>query len=251
MAKTRTAPLGPLRAARPRSRPVLEVGSDRSATRAREDYVKAVYQLGDDGPVKAADVARHLGVSPVSVSKAKHALQRDGLLESDETSTSVLRLTRAGRELAIAVVRRHRLLETFFHRLLEVPLDRLHAEAERIEHAISEDIAQRLARLLEHPPHDPHGHPIPYSLGAARHASARRLTSVPAGERVEIASLDDRDARAVRALAEAGVLPGLSTVVVANDKRGVSLRWGKGEVVLPAHEAAMVRVSPLPKGRRR
>ena len=123
-------------------------------------------------------------------------------------------------------------------------------EAERIEHAISEDIAQRLARLLGHPAHDPHGHPIPYSLGAARHASARRLTSVPAGERVEIASFDDRDARAVRKLAEAGVLPGLSAAVVANDDRGVSLRWERGEVVLPAHEAATVRVSPLPKERR-
>jgi DtxR family Mn-dependent transcriptional regulator len=250
MAKTRTVPLGPSRAARPCSRPLLEVGSDRSATRAREDYVKAVYQLGNDRPVKAADVARHLGVSPVSVSKAKHALQRDGLLESDETSTSLLRLTRPGRELAISMVRRHRLLETFFYRLLQVPLDRLHAEAERIEHAISEDIAQRLAQLLGHPSHDPHGHPIPYRLGATQHENARRLTSVPAGERVEIASLDDRDAGVVRALAEAGVLPGLSTAIVANDKSGVSLRWDKGEAVLPVRQAAMVRVSPLPKGRR-
>jgi DtxR family Mn-dependent transcriptional regulator len=245
-----------MHAAKPPSRtrakrdPVLEAGSDRSATRAREDYVKAVYQLGDDGPVKAADVARHLGVSPVAVSKAKRSLQRDGLLEADEAATSVLRLTRSGRELAVAMVRRHRLLETFMHRLLGVPLERVHAEAERIEHAISEDIAQRLAELMGNPARDPHGHAIPYSLGEARRSGGPRLTSVSPGTRVEISSLDDRDAHAVRALADAGVLPGLRAAVLAGDGQRVRLRCGKREIVLPAHQAAMVRVVEVARGRR-
>ena len=229
--------------------PVLEAGSDRSATRAREDYVKAVYQLGDDGPVKAADVARHLGVSPVSVSKAKRSLQREGLLDADEASTNVLRLTRAGRELAVAMVRRHRLLETFLHRLLGVPLERVHAEAERIEHAISEDVAQRLAQLMGNPACDPHGHAIPYTLAQARRGGDPRLTSVPAGTRVLVSSLDDRDAHAVRALADAGVLPGLRAAVVAGDGQRVRLRCGTRELVLTAHQAAMVRVE-VTRGRR-
>ncbi|MGP6157591.1 MAG: metal-dependent transcriptional regulator [Vulcanimicrobiaceae bacterium] len=239
-------------AKRPRSRrdPVLEVGSDRSATRAREDYVKAVYQLGDDGPVKAADVARHLGVSPVSVSKAKRSLQRDGLLDADEASTNVLRLTRAGRELAVAMVRRHRLLETFMHRLLGIPLERVHAEAERIEHAISEDIAQRLAELMGNPACDPHGHAIPYSLGEARRSHDPRLTSVSVGTHVLVSSLDDRDAAAVRALSEAGVLPGLRAAVLAGDDQRVVLRCGKREVALSAQHAARVRVVEVPRGRR-
>jgi DtxR family Mn-dependent transcriptional regulator len=244
------SPSSPARRTRTKRDPVLEVGSDRSATRAREDYVKAVYQLGDDGPVKAADVARHLGVSPVAVSKAKRSLQRDGLLDPDEASTSVLRLTRAGRELAVAMVRRHRLLETFMHRLLGVPLERVHAEAERSEHAISEDVAQRLAQLMGSPAHDPHGHAIPYSLGEARRSSDPRLTSVAAGSRVLISSLDDRDAQAVRALADAGVLPGLRAAVLAGDGQRVRLRCGRREIELPLHQAAMVRVVEVARGRR-
>ncbi|MGB8204932.1 MAG: metal-dependent transcriptional regulator [Candidatus Baltobacteraceae bacterium] len=229
---------------------MLEAGSDRSATRAREDYVKAVFQLGDDGPVKAADVARHLGVSPVAVSKAKRALQRDGLLEPDAAASSVLRLTRAGRELAVAMVRRHRLLETFMHRLLGVPLERVHAEAERIEHAISEDVAQRLARLMGNPARDPHGHAIPYTSAAARQAGDQRLSAVPAGTRVLISSLDDRDARALRALAGAGILPGVRAAVLAGDGQQVRLRCGKREIVLPAQQAALVRVVESARGRR-
>jgi DtxR family Mn-dependent transcriptional regulator len=250
MGNIRTKASTAVKRTRSKRDPVLEAGSDRSATRAREDYVKAVYQLGDDGPVKAADVARHLGVSPVAVSKAKRSLQRDGLLEPDEASTSVLRLTRAGRELAVAMVRRHRLLETFMHRLLGVPLERVHAEAERIEHAISEDIAQRLAALMNNPARDPHGHAIPYSLSEARRSGEPRLTSVAAGTRVLISSLDDRDANVVRALADAGVLPGLRAAVVAGDEQRVRLRCGSREIVLSAHHASRVRVVEVARARR-
>src|SRR6516164_3108075 len=108
---------------------LLTVGSDRSAARAREDYVKAIYQLGAGEPVRAAALARYLKVSRVSVSKAKRQLEAEGLLAA-QSPLQPLRLSKRGSKLAVAMVRRHRLLETFLHRALGVPLERVHAEAE-------------------------------------------------------------------------------------------------------------------------
>jgi DtxR family Mn-dependent transcriptional regulator len=221
------------------------MGSDRSPMRAREDYVKVIYQLGDGEPVKAADVARYLGVSRVSVSKAKHALERDGFLEK-RTSTDRLRLTRSGRKLAVSIVRRHRLLETFLHRLLAIPLERVHAEAERMEHTISEDIALRLAQLLGHPERDPHGHRIPYGDDDACSDRLPPLTSVEVGTRVRVISLDDRSDEAVRSLVVAGIRPGLVVTVESRDALVVRIRWGNHRTALLLAHAAALRIVAAP-----
>jgi DtxR family Mn-dependent transcriptional regulator len=223
---------------------MLEVGSDRSSIRAREDYVKAIYQLGYSEPVKAADVARYLGVTPVSVSKAKRLLERDGLLERSDKPTDRLALSRQGRELAVGIIRRHRLLETFLYRSLDVPLELLHAEAERIEHVISDDIAERFAKYLDYPTRDPHGHVIPYKED--EDAFDRRLPSLvdlAAPREIRVVSLDDREAAPVRALADAGVLPGLEATLSAVGSDTVELAWDGHHVRLPAMQAALVRVA--------
>ncbi len=221
---------------------MLEVGSDRSSTRAREDYVKAIYQLGYPEPVKAADIARYLGVTPVSVSKAKRFLERDGLLEKSDKPTDRLALSKRGRELAVGMIRRHRLLETFLFRALEVPLELLHAEAERIEHVISDDIAARFAKHLGYPGSDPHGHVIPYRDEDAQAHRLPALTDVAAPRLIRVVSLDDRDADSVRALADARVLPGLVATLVATHPGTVRLRWKDGDAKLPSSQAALVRV---------
>ncbi len=224
---------------------VLAIGSDRSASRAREDYVKAIHQLGDGGPVKAAGLARYLGVSRVSVSKAKRLLEDDGLLERSATPSSPLHLSARGRKLAIAMVRRHRLLETFLHRLLDVPLARVHAEAERIEHVISDDIALRIAEVLGRPECDPHGHPIPYGDRDSRAEPTKSLASVPVGARARVVSLDDRDDEAIEALAAARVLPGVSLLVESKDARRLRVRCADCTIALLIGHAAMVRVATL------
>lgn len=221
---------------------ILSVGSDRSPARAREDYVKAIYQLGADGPVRAAALARYLKVSRVSVSKAKRALQAEGLLEHARVASQPLRLSGRGYKLAVAMVRRHRILETFFHRALHMPLERVHAEAERIEHAISDDVALRIATLLHHPQSDPHGHPIPYGDTVPVRKPLPTLASLSVGSRVRVVSLDDRNDDAVAALATAGVLPG-STLRVERKERGrVFVRRGSRTLALLRSHAAMVRV---------
>ena len=224
------------------SRELLCVGSDRSPARAREDYVKAIYQLGAGGPVRAAALARYLNVSRVSVSKAKRLLESDGLLEHRKQPSQPLCLSNRGNKLAVAMVRRHRLLETFLHRALGMPLDRIHAEAERIEHVISDDIALRIAALLRHPRSDPHGHPIPYGDGVVPRKPLPTLASLAAGSKARVVSLDDRDDEAVAALAAAGVLPGSTLRVERNDRGRVFVRRGNRVVALRRYHAEMVRI---------
>ncbi|HEY1867631.1 MAG TPA: metal-dependent transcriptional regulator [Candidatus Cybelea sp.] len=221
---------------------LLSVGTDRSPARAREDYVKAIYQLGADGPVRAAALARYMHVSRVSVSKAKRQLEADGLLEREREPFDPLRLSRRGRKLAVAMVRRHRLLETFFHRALRVPLERVHAEAERVEHVISDDVAIRIAALLGRPSHDPHGHPIPYGDDLHAHGPLPALADLRAGDRASVVSLDDRDDAAVALLARCGLLPGARLVVQRTDGARVVVRLGKRAVTLRRVHAAMVRI---------
>jgi DtxR family transcriptional regulator, Mn-dependent transcriptional regulator len=221
---------------------LLTVGSDRSPTRAREDYVKAIYQMGAGEPVRAAAVARYLAVSRVSVSKAKRLLESEGLLEHS-TAIEPLRLSRRGRRLAVAMIRRHRLLETFLHTTLRVPLERVHAEAERIEHAISDDVAWRIADLLQRPACDPHGHPIPYGDSLPKTKPLATLADLCAGSRTKVISLDDRDDDGIAAVAAVGVLPGASLRVETSDAARVVVRIGKRRLTLRRRHAAMVRVA--------
>jgi len=221
---------------------LLAVGGDRSPTRAREDYVKAIYQMGAGEPVRAAAVARYLAVSRVSVSKAKRLLESDGLLEPT-AAAEPLRLSRRGRKLAVAIIRRHRLLETFLHTTLRLPLERVHAEAERIEHAISDDVAWRIAALLQRPACDPHGHPIPYGDTLPKAKPLATLASLRAGERARVVSLDDRDDDGVAALAAKGILPGTMLSVEAADANALVVRCRKRRLTLRRRHAAMVRVA--------
>jgi DtxR family Mn-dependent transcriptional regulator len=222
---------------------LLTVGSDRSPSRAREDYVKAIYQLGGGAPVRAAAVARYLNVSRVSVSKAKRLLEAAGLLEAQATPAQPLQLSRKGRALAVAMVRRHRLLETFLHRSLSVPLERVHSEAERIEHVISDDLALRIATFLDQPRSDPHGHPIPYDDAPAAIGPLHTLAGVGVGARARVVSLDDRDDEAVGALAAAGVLPGTTVRVERSDRARLRVRCGKRVVSVSRRHAEMVRIA--------
>lgn len=228
---------------------MLEVGLDRSPMRAREDYVKAIHQLDDGRPVKAADVARYLGLSRVAVSKAKRLLAQEGLLESTDRRTESLRLTARGREMAVAMMRRHRLLETFLHRSLGVPLDRLHTEAERLEHVLSDDIAGRLATFLGMPTRDPHGHAIPYGSADGREPEYPTLAARSVGAVVEIMTLDDRDATAMQAFVKEDVLPGMHGRIVARDDAAIVVRFGARDARVAREHASFVHVrTPSERG---
>jgi len=211
---------------------MVNIGADRSPDRARQDYVKVIYQLGQETPVRAAELARHLGVTRASVSKFKRMLEHERLLHPSRRPTDALRLTRKGQQLALRMVRRHRLVETFLHATLRVPLERVHDEAERIEHAISDDISTRLARFLDNPVADPHGHRIPDGFAKQKKPAEQALTTTAVGAKIVITSIDDRDAHTVRKLASLGVLPGMRAVIISNDGERVQLRARRRRIAI-------------------
>ena len=216
--------------------------------RARQDYVKAIYQLGGGEPVSAAELARYLGVSRAAVTKFRRVLAADGLASEATRRTDPIRLTRQGLSLASAMLRRHRLVETFLHASLDVPLDVVHDQAEAIEHVISDDVADRLERFLGHPTADPHGHPIGRPL---RGRTARRvvLSEVPAGSAVRIAGIPDRDPAVVRQLMGQRVLPGLVARVVRSAPDRVELQSARSRHRVDARAAAAIDVEVV-RGRR-
>lgn len=214
---------------------------DRSRERACEDYVKAIYHLTGEAPVRAAELARYLGVSRASVSQSRRVLAEAGLVKASKGRTDTLRLTAKGLALGVRMARRHRLIETFLHRTLMVPLDRVHADAERIEHAISDDITGRLAEFLGNPTMDPHGHPIPSASSHGYGSAERRLVDVEPGESIVIVAIDDRDKNVVRYLDARAVLPGMRAVVARKSARSVTLRVGRKLLAIPARAARQVR----------
>jgi DtxR family transcriptional regulator, Mn-dependent transcriptional regulator len=176
-------------------------------SRATEDYLKAIYHLGTHGdPVTTGLLAHELGVSSPSVSAMVKRLQDGELI--DRSDARSIRLTGAGEREALRVVRRHRLLETFLARALGVPWDEVHAEAELLEHALSERLEQRIDAALGHPTHDPHGDPIPPRDGPHTEEWGVSLENVPAGSRFRVERVSDRDSAALRHLGRLGVVPG-------------------------------------------
>ena len=187
-------------------------------TRAGEDYLKAIYHLTARGePVTTGLLAHELGVASPSVTAMVKRLT-DGALV-DRTGGRALHLTDAGEREALRVVRRHRLLETFLARTLGVPWDEVHAEAELLEHVLSDRLEERIDALLGHPTHDPHGDPIPPRHGAHHEGWGMALDAVPAGARFRVQRVSDRDSAALRHLGELGVRPGVCLLYTSPSPR--------------------------------
>jgi len=139
---------------------------------AAEDCLKAIHQSATGGePVAPGALAAVLRVTPAAVTKMLRRLSALRLV--DHPRYRGARLTPAGRRVAAEILRHHRLLELYLSQALGYPLDRVHAEAEVLEHAISEDFEERIDRLLGHPTLDPHGHPIPPRAGRKSHKRRR------------------------------------------------------------------------------
>jgi DtxR family transcriptional regulator, Mn-dependent transcriptional regulator len=181
-------------------------------SRATEDYLKAIYNLAHRGtPVTTGLLAQELGVSAPSVSAMVKRLEDGRLLVRPDSRS--LQLTDSGERAALRVVRRHRLLETFLARVLDVPWDEVHAEAELLEHALSDRLEQRIDAALGHPSHDPHGDPIPPREGPHEEGWGEVLDAAPAGCRFRVDRVSDRDSAALRYLGQLGVFPGVVLTV--------------------------------------
>src|SRR5262245_30247575 len=155
-----------------------------------EDYTKAIYALEDrHGVASTTALAERLGVSAPAVSAMVKKL--DGLGYVQHVRYRGVRLTPEGRRVALEVLRHHRLLETYLVEELGVPWDRVHAEAEVLEHVLSEGLEARIAAKLGEPTHDPHGDPIPAPDGSVEESETVPLDSLAKGERARFVRVSD------------------------------------------------------------
>ena len=192
-------------------------------SRATEDYLKAIYSLAHRGEtVTTSGLAHELGVSSPSVSAMVKRLEDSSLLSRPDSRS--LHLTDSGERAALRVVRRHRLLETFLHRMLGVPWDEVHAEAELLEHAVSDRLEERIDTALGRPTHDPHGDPIPPRHGPHTEVWGMALATAPTGARFRVERISDRDSAALRYLGELGIRPGVVIAVEEQEPFG-GPRW--------------------------
>lgn len=172
-----------------------------------EDYLKTIYELERVGdPASTNDIAVRLAISPASVSGMVRRLADQGLITHEPYRG--VRLTGAGRQAALRTLRRHRILECYLTEVLGYPWDRVHEEAERLEHAASEELIERMAAALGDPVQDPHGAPIPTRDGKVEEATLRSLAEVAPGERLRVRRVEDEEAERLRYLAELGIRPG-------------------------------------------
>jgi DtxR family Mn-dependent transcriptional regulator len=192
------------------------------------DYVKAVWDLEGMGAASTKDVATRLAISPASVTNMFARLQEMGLVEYERYRGATL--TDRGREEALRLVRRHRLIETFLLEHLGYDWQEVHEEAERLEHAVSDGFTERLAEFLGHPDHDPHGDSIPSAEGTLEPDDSSLLSEAAAGQRVLISKVSDEDASMLDYLGEHGLVPGrllsvlevrsFDSVVTVEDEEG-------------------------------
>ncbi len=190
---------------------------DDRLTRARQDYLKAIYHLGGEtGSVSTTQLAERLEVAPASVTEMLATLRTLDLVSYDRYRGASL--TQQGAAAALQTIRRHRLIELFLVKMLGYQWDEVHEEAERLEHVISARMEQRIFEALGRPDLDPHGDPIPSATGAIASADYRSLGEVAAGERVTIRRVSDRDPGKLRAMRDLGLRPGQHVEVLAESR---------------------------------
>ena len=200
-------------------------------TAAVEDYLKVVYELTrEEGRATTTGIADRLGVAPASVSGMFKKLVEMRLIE--HTPYQGVVLTSAGQKIALEVIRHHRLVELYLAEALGIPWDKVHEEANRLEHAISVDVADRMAAALGNPLSDPHGAPIPHKDGTIAPVATRRLSELQPGDVGRVAEVIDEDAAMLRSLASMGLFPNVTVQVLERDTGSgeLTLRIGAGEI---------------------
>ncbi|HEY7683198.1 MAG TPA: metal-dependent transcriptional regulator [Gemmatimonadales bacterium] len=187
--------------------------SGEALTRSAEDYLKAIYQLTAQGRAAGTnELAEALDLAPASVSGMLRRLAEQRLV--DHEPYRGVTLAPNGRQIALRIVRRHRILEAYLVGFLGYGWEDVHSEAERLEHAVSDSLIERMASALGHPTVDPHGDPIPTAEGTIAELIYTPLTEIPEGETAEIRRVDTSQPDRLRYIAGFGLTPGTQARVV-------------------------------------
>ncbi|MBA2707409.1 MAG: metal-dependent transcriptional regulator [Gemmatimonadaceae bacterium] len=220
--------------------------ADDSLTGPVEDYLKAIYSLGRGSEAVATnDIAQRLALAPASVSGMVRRLADQGLL-SYERYRGVT-LTASGRRAALRTLRRHRVIEAYLSEALSYPWDRVHAEAERLEHAASDELINRMAEAIGEPQVDPHGAPIPSREGLMDETEYFSLAELGEGFGARVVRVSDDDPEMLRYLGELAIMPGTELVVVSKAPYDgpITLRVARELLSVGPALAAQVMVEPL------
>lgn len=222
-------------------------------TPAVEDYLKVIYKLqSSDQKVTTSAIAERLNVSPASVTNMIKQLDQMRLLA--HIPYRGVELTTLGEKVALEVIRHHRLLELYLTEVLGFPWDKVDAEAETLEHFISEELEERLASALGHPTHDPHGDPIPTKDGVIDESRHDALADLETGQSAVIRRVSDRDPEVLRYLLSLGLVPNATVEVLSKAPFGgpITVRIGGEQHAIGRELAADIRVMPaLDEGRER
>lgn len=179
---------------------------------AAQDYLKAIYQLRGAVPVTTQALAYRLDVAPPSATSMVKKLAALNLVR--HAPYRGVELTPAGEKIALEMVRHHRLIETYLAEVLGVSWDKVHDEAERWEHVLSEEVEAKMAAALGNPSHDPHGSPIPTLEGEIAPDDWTALAKMPAGAKVTVRRVEDESAELLRHLRDLELVPGAKVEVL-------------------------------------
>jgi DtxR family Mn-dependent transcriptional regulator len=212
---------------------------------AVQDYAKAIYALQErgEGAVGTNALAARLGVSAASASAMVKKLGALGLAR--HVRYRGVELSDEGRRVALEVLRHHRLLERYLSEELHVPWDKVHAEAEVLEHVLSGELEERIAAKLGHPSVDPHGDPIPGPKGETKEVATRALAELEPGDRGVLTRVSDSDPRKLRYLADQGIALGMALEVVGREpfEGPLAVRLGGREHAFGEKLAQALRVA--------
>ena len=183
-------------------------------SRSHEDYLKVIYSLeARFGVAQTSAIAEVLDIAPPSVSGMVRRLAELGLVE--HALRRGVRLTDSGRQAALQVLRRHRIIEAYLLEKLGYEWDSIDAEADRLEHAVSDELVEAMARAMGNPRYDPHGAPIPTSAGDLEQPEVVLMTELSVGAAGELRMVSDQDPERLRFLASLGLKPGTRFKVLA------------------------------------
>jgi DtxR family transcriptional regulator, Mn-dependent transcriptional regulator len=216
----------------------------RNLTDAMQDYVKEIYKLRLEGrPATTSAIAERMGVRPPSVTAMLKRLSALGLAE--HAPYRGVDLTPAGERVALEVIRHHRLLEQYLAQALGLSLDEVHSEADRLEHALSEELEARIDRSLGFPTHDPHGDPIPDADLRIDRKRLRTLASLEPGDEATIRRVPDHDDELLRYLTKLSLVPGKKVKLCSAEPFGgpLTVRVGKSEHAISRELAGGIGVT--------
>ncbi len=216
----------------------------RDLTDAMQDYVKEIYKLRLEGKrATTSAIAERLGVRPPSVTAMLKRLSALGLAE--HAPYRGVELTPAGERVALEVIRHHRLLELYLAQALGLSLDEVHSEADRLEHALSEELEAKIDLALGYPTHDPHGDPIPDAELRLDRKRLRTLASLEPGDEATIRRVPDGDDELLRYLSKLTLVPGMKVKLRAAEPFGgpLTVRVGKAEHAISRELAGGIGVT--------